>query len=110
MKYTSKFIPINSKIIQDRSYTEMSKYNSLLKDTPTVENGFFQSKNENDNDSNQDKDKDKNVNNPFVIAKWDYSNPNVLSVSTSDNQVSTDILYMIWTINFYICSLIETAI
>ena len=87
VKWISKFIPINGKIILDRSYAETSKYNVLLKNDVAVDNSFFQIPNE---DQKQKKENGEDEKNLFVISKWDYSNPNVLTVSTSDNKVSTE--------------------
>ena len=87
VKWISKFIPINGKIILDRSYAETSKYNVLLKNDVAVDKSFFQIPNE---DQKQKKENGEDEKNLFVISKWDYSNPNVLTVSTSDNKVSTE--------------------
>ena len=89
VKWISKFIPINGKIILDRSFSESSKYNVLLKNNDAEDKNIFQFDNEDQSKKNQNGKDEKNL---FVVSKWDYGNPNVLSVSTSDNKVRTDTL------------------
>ena len=84
VKWISKFIPINGKIILDRSFSESSKYNVLLKNNDAEDKNIFQFDNEDQSKKNENGKDEKNL---FVVSKWDYGNPNVLSVSTSDNKV-----------------------
>lgn len=67
-KYTVNYISFKNHVVLDRLNTETSKYNSLLEKTDLGNNGF-------------------------ASAKWDISNPNVLSVSTADNRVSAVYFY-----------------
>ena len=72
VKWISKFIPINGKIILDRSFSESSKYNVLLKNNDAEDKNIFQFDNEDQSKKNQNGKDEKNL---FVVSKWDYGNP-----------------------------------
>ena len=105
--YFANFIDYENKIILDRSTSETEKYNFLLSHynynkfdykNENNKNSVDNSNSNTENTKNNQKDSQQNYDNlnsknsqkiGFALGKWDYSNPNVLTVSTSDNKVSS---------------------
>ena len=62
--YKTNFIENGDKVVLDRSYEETNKYNSLL--------------------LLRNQDQNRKIN---AVAKWDFTNPNILSIETSASNV-----------------------
>jgi hypothetical protein len=62
IKFISNYINVKDDIILDRSFYQTNKFNSLLR--------------------NQEQ-----IGKTTAVAKWDYTNPNILSLVTSDSKV-----------------------
>lgn len=81
--YKTNFIENGDKVVLDRSYEETNKYNSLL--------------------LLRNQDQNRKIN---AVAKWDFTNPNILSIETSASNVR-NISFFLFSLSpfFYFSSL-----
>jgi hypothetical protein len=70
LEYISNYVDYNGNIVLDRSFSESNKYQALLKKTY----------------GSSDKSASTGAS-KGVTASWELSNPNILTVTTSDNKV-----------------------
>jgi hypothetical protein len=77
IKFINNYVNIGDQVVLDRSFSETNKFQALLNNDKFVYDGNYDKK-----DNNVVKKALKSA-----LAKWDSSNPNILSLSISDGQV-----------------------
>ena len=75
IKFNSNYINVKDNVVLDRSFFQTNKYNSVLR--------------------NQDE-----IGKITAIAKWDFTNPNILSLMSSDGKVCQLLIFIFM---FFLC-------
>jgi hypothetical protein len=92
IKFVNNYVKIGDQVVLDRSFSETNKFQALLNNDKFIYDG------------NYDK-KDDNVIKKALrsaLAKWDSSNPNILSLSISDGQVRSIIKEKCFHVKFFL--------